>query len=214
LKFFGIYTSASWGSRRSSSVPSPSRLGGIQEPRHAHLKRPGWFTLPALPLGQRSLVHAQLPREYLLPQPEQCSAANQSVPYAARWWRQRVVTQETDDGRHVLQGRLRAVRFSIRYGRPVHAELLRHLPLAQFQGQPPQPYWWSPTVAHIVRLETEFPHRTELLASLTHVDDRIPLLDYLQAQDWQTGPATQPWSMDGIVSATLRSQTKLSGGSQ
>ena len=36
--------------------------------------------------------------------------------------------------------------------------------------------------------------------ALDDLKQQIPLMGYLQAHDWQPGPATQPWSMDGAVS--------------
>ena len=49
--------------------------------------------------------------------------------------------------------------------------------------------------------------------ALDELKQQIPLMGYLQAHDWQPGPATQPRPIDGAVSAACRSQTELSGGS-
>ena len=37
--------------------------------------------------------------------------------------------------------------------------------------------------------------------ALNGLKQQISLLDYLQSQDWRPGPNTQPWSIDGTVSA-------------
>ena len=50
--------------------------------------------------------------------------------------------------------------------------------------------------------------------ALDDLKQQIPLLDYLQAHDWQPGAAPQPWPMDGAVPFAWRSQTQLPGGSQ
>ena len=48
--------------------------------------------------------------------------------------------------------------------------------------------------------------------ALDELKQQIPLLGYLQAQDWQPARPTQPRPMDGAVPSAWRSQAKLSGG--
>jgi hypothetical protein len=48
--------------------------------------------------------------------------------------------------------------------------------------------------------------------ALDDLKQQIPLLEYLQAHDWQPGPAPQPRPMDGTVSAARRPQAQLPGG--
>ena len=50
--------------------------------------------------------------------------------------------------------------------------------------------------------------------ALDELKRQIPLLDYLQAHDWQPGSTAEPRPLDGTVPAPPRPQTKLSGGSQ
>ena len=87
---------------------------------------------PCFPIPQRAGINTQLLCHPPLGQAELSAGCDEAFRERGGR-RQRVVTKEPDDGRHVANKRGGCVAFPIRNRRSLYADLLRNLLLQEFQ---------------------------------------------------------------------------------